>query len=205
MMKTETLKLTQEWDKPYSRDERVDHCKMTFVNRYGITLAADQFIPKNDAGALPAIAVSGPFGEDFQAAVDFLYVHEKVNPERIGIIGVCGWGGMALNAAAIDTRVKATVTSTMYDMDRVSANGYFDSEDSEEARYEKKAAMNTQRTEDYRNGMYQLARRAARSGPVERERSRPYLSPVSYEIAAHRVNRQTGTPSALRQDGSISR
>ena len=203
MMKTEALQLTQEWDKTFSRDERVDHCKVTFANRYGITLAADMFIPKNATGKLPAIAVSGPFGavkeqvsgryaqemaargfltiafdpsftgesggqprymaspdintEDFQAAVDFLSVQENVDPERIGIIGVCGWGGMALNAAAIDTRIKATVTSTMYDMARVSANGYYDSEDSEEARYEKKAAMNAQRTEDYRNGTYKLA------------------------------------------------
>ena len=203
MMKTEALQLTQEWDKPYSRDERVDHCKVTFANRYGITLAADMFIPKNATGKLPAIAVSGPFGavkeqvsgryaqemaargfltiafdpsftgesggqprymaspdintEDFQAAVDFLSVPDNVDPERIGIIGVCGWGGMALNAAAIDTRIKATVTSTMYDMARVNANGYYDSEDSEEARYEKKAAMNAQRTEDYRNGTYKLA------------------------------------------------
>ena len=203
MMKTEKLNLTQEWDKTYPRDERVDHCKITFVNRYGITLAADMFTPKNAEGKLPAIAASGPFGavkeqvsgryaqemaargfltiafdpsftgesggsprfmaspdintEDFQAAVDFLSVQDNVDPERIGIIGICGWGGMALNAAAIDTRIKATVTSTMYDMARVNANGYYDSEDSEEARYAKKTAMNAQRTEDYRNGTYKLA------------------------------------------------
>ena len=203
MMKTEKLNLTQEWDKTYPRDERVDHCKITFVNRYGITLAADMFTPKNGEDKLPAIAVSGPFGavkeqvsgryaqemaargfltiafdpsftgesggsprfmaspdintEDFQAAVDFLSVQDNVDPGRIGIIGICGWGGMALNAAAIDTRIKATVTSTMYDMARVNANGYYDSEDSEEARYAKKAAMNAQRTEDYRNGTYKLA------------------------------------------------
>ena len=203
MMKTETLTLTQEWDKTYPRDERVDHRKITFVNRYGITLAADMFTPKNAQGKLPAIAVSGPFGavkeqvsgryaqemaargfltiafdpsftgesggfprnvaspdintEDFQAAVDFLSVQENVDPERIGIIGICGWGGMALNAAAIDTRIKATVTSTMYDMTRQIANGYYDSEDSEEARYAKKVAMNAQRTEDYRSGEYKLA------------------------------------------------
>ena len=203
MMKTEALNLTQEWDKTYARDERVDHCKVTFVNRYGITLAADMFVPKNAEGKLPAIAVSGPFGavkeqvsgryaqemaargfltiafdpsftgesggyprfmaspdintEDFQAAVDFLSVQDNVDPERIGIIGVCGWGGMALNAAAIDTRIKATVTSTMYDMSRVNANGYWDSEDSEEARWAKKSAMNAQRTEDYRSGEYKPA------------------------------------------------
>ena len=203
MMKTENLTLTSEWDKTYPRDERVDHRKVTFVNRYGITLAADMFVPKNAEGRLAAIAVSGPFGavkeqvsgryaqemaargyltiafdpsftgesggtprymaspdintEDFQAAVDFLSVQDNVDPDRIGIIGVCGWGGMALNAAAIDTRIKATVTSTMYDMARVNANGYYDAEDSEEARYAKKAAMNAQRTEDYRNGEYKLA------------------------------------------------
>ena len=203
MMKTENLTLTSEWDKTYPRDERVDHRKVTFVNRYGITLAADMFVPKNAEGRLAAIAVSGPFGavkeqvsgryaqemaargyltiafdpsftgesggtprymaspdintEDFQAAVDFLCVQDNVDPDRIGIIGVCGWGGMALNAAAIDTRIKATVTSTMYDMARVNANGYYDAEDSEEARYAKKAAMNAQRTEDYRNGEYKLA------------------------------------------------
>ena len=200
MMKTEALKLTQEWDKTYPRDERVDHRKVTFVNRYGITLAADMFTPKACEGRLAAIAVCGPFGavkeqvsgryaqemaargfltiafdpsftgesggcprymaspdintEDFQAAVDFLSVQENADPERIGIIGICGWGGMALNAAAIDTRVKATVTSTMYDMARVNANGYYDSEDSEEARHAKRMAMNAQRTEDYRNGGY---------------------------------------------------
>ena len=203
MLKTEELKLTMEWDKTYPKDERVNHAKVTFVNRYGITLAADMFVPKNAAGKLPAIAVSGPFGavkeqvsgryaqemaargfltiafdpsftgesggfprfmaspdintEDFQAAVDFLSVQDNVDPERIGIIGICGWGGMALNAAAIDTRIKATLTSTMYDMARVNANGYYDSEDSEEARYAKKTVMNAQRTEDYRNGEYKLA------------------------------------------------
>ncbi|HIU36065.1 MAG TPA: alpha/beta hydrolase [Candidatus Fimenecus excrementigallinarum] len=203
MMQAEKLNLTQAWDKTYPKDDRVDHRKVTFVNRYGITLAADCFTPKAARGKLPAIAVSGPFGavkeqvsgryaqemaargfltiafdpsftgesggkprfmaspdintEDFQAAVDFLSVQENVDPARIGIIGICGWGGMALNAAAIDTRIKATVTSTMYDMARVNAKGYYDSEDSEEARYAKKAAINTQRTEDYRNGTYQLA------------------------------------------------
>ena len=203
MMKTEVLNLTGEWDKTYPRDERVDHCKVTFVNRYGITLAADMFVPKDAPGRFPAIAVSGPFGavkeqvsgryaqemaargfltvafdpsftgesggfprnvaspdintEDFQAAVDFLSVQENVDPDRIGIIGICGWGGLALNTAAIDTRVRATVTSTMYDMARVNANGYYDAEDTEEARYAKKVAMNNQRTEDYRNGGYKLA------------------------------------------------
>ena len=196
----EKLNLTQEWDKVFPKSDKVDHKKVTFHNRYGITLAADMYTPKNVVGKLPAIAVSGPFGavkeqssglyaqkmaefgiltiafdpsytgesggtpryvaspdintEDFCAAVDFLSVQENVDSERIGI---CGWGGMAINAAAIDTRIKATAAMTMYDMTRVTANGYFDAEDSEQARYEKKKAMNAQRTMDYKNGSYALA------------------------------------------------
>ena len=200
MLKTEELKLVSEWDKTFPQSEKVDHKKVTFVNRYGITLAADLYKPKNVSGKYPAIAVSGPFGavkeqcsglyaqtmaergyltiafdpsftgesggyprfmaspdintEDFMAAVDFLSVREDVDPDKIGIIGICGWGGMALNAAALDTRIKATVASTMYDMTRVNANGYFDSENSEEARYAKKQSLNTLRTEEYRKGEY---------------------------------------------------
>ena len=200
MLKAEELKLVSEWDKTFPKSEKVDHEKVTFVNRYGITLAADLYKPKNASGKYPAIAVSGPFGavkeqcsglyaqtmaergyltiafdpsftgesggyprfmaspdintEDFMAAVDFLSVREDVDPDKIGIIGICGWGGMALNAAALDTRIKATVASTMYDMTRVNANGYFDSEDSEEARYAKKQSLNTLRTEEYRKGEY---------------------------------------------------
>lgn len=196
------LHLTTEWDKTFPKSENVNHRKVTFVNRYGITLAADLYEPKDKKGKLPAIAVSGPFGavkeqssglyaqamaergfltiafdpsytgesggeprymaspdintEDFMAAVDFLSVQENVDSEKIGIIGICGWGGMALNAAALDTRIKATVTSTMYDMSRVNAKGYFDSEDSPEARYEKKKALNAQRITDYKNGSYEL-------------------------------------------------
>ena len=203
MTDTTTLTLTEEWDKTFPKSERVNHRKVTFHNRYGITLAADLYEPKNAAGRLAAIAVCGPFGavkeqaaglyaqtmaergfltlafdpsftgesggeprymaspdintEDFQAAVDFLSVQENVDPERIGIIGICGWGGMALNAAALDTRIKATVASTMYDMTRVNAKGYFDAEDSADARYEKKRALNAQRTADYRSGAYVLA------------------------------------------------
>ena len=199
----EKLNLTQEWDKVFPKSDKVDHKKVTFHNRYGITLAADMYTPRGTEGKLPAIAVSGPFGavkeqssglyaqkmaelgfltiafdpsytgesggmpryvaspdintEDFCAAVDFLSVQENVDPERIGIIGICGWGGMALNAAAIDTRIKATAAMTMYDMTRVTANGYFDAEDSEQARYEKKKAMNAQRTVDYKNGTDALA------------------------------------------------
>lgn len=199
----EELKLTQEWDKTFPKSDKVDHMKVTFCNRYGITLAADMYTPKTTDGKLPAIAVSGPFGavkeqasglyaqimaergfltiafdpsftgesggeprymaspdintEDFQAAVDFLSVQENVDPEKIAIIGICGWGGMALNAAAIDTRIKAAVASTMYDMTRVNAKGYFDAEDSEEERYKKKAVLNAQRTKDFKNGTYALA------------------------------------------------
>ena len=199
----EKLNLTQEWDKVFPKSDKVDHKKVTFHNRYGITLAADMYTPRGAEGKLPAIAVSGPFGavkeqssglyaqkmaelgfltiafdpsytgesggmpryvaspdintEDFCAAVDFLSVQENVDPERIGIIGICGWGGMALNAAAIDTRIKATAAMTMYDMTRVTANGYFDAEDSEQARFEKKKAMNAQRIEDYKSGSYALA------------------------------------------------
>ena len=196
----EKLELVKEWDKVFPQSNKVVHEKVTFRNRYGITLAADMYIPKNAKGKLAAIAVSGPFGavkeqssglyaqtlaergfltiafdpsytgesggqpryvaspdintEDFCAAVDFLSTLDDVDPERIGILGICGWGGMALNAAALDTRIKATVASTMYDMTRVNANGYFDSEDSEEARYAKKQSLNTLRTEEYRKGEY---------------------------------------------------
>lgn len=202
-MENEKLTMTNEWDKIFPKSGKVNHRKITFHNRYGITLAADLYEPKGVAGRLAAIAVSGPFGavkeqaaglyaqtmaergfltiafdpsftgesggqpryvaspdintEDFQAAVDFLSVQENVDPERIGIIGICGWGGMALNAAAIDTRIKATVASTMYDMTRVNSKGYFDSEDSADARYEKRKAMNAQRVSDYKNGTYALA------------------------------------------------
>ena len=202
-MKKEELNLTQEWDKTFPKSDKVDHCKVTFINHFGITLAADMYVPKNGEGKLPAIAVSGPFGackeqssglyaqtmaergfltiafdpsftgesggfpramhspdidvEDFQAAVDFLSCHEKVDLERIGVIGICGWGGMALQTACIDTRIKATVTSTMYDMSRVAGNGYFDEADNKDARKEAREAVNKQRTEDYRNGTYALA------------------------------------------------
>ena len=202
MIKKKELILTQAWDKTFPKSEKVDHCKVTFVNRYGITLASDLYIPKNAEGKLPAIAVCGPFGavkeqcsglyaqtmaehgfltlafdpsftgesggnvrymaspdintEDFMAAVDFLSLCDKVDPARIGIIGICGWGGMALNTAALDTRVKATVASTMYDMTRVNAKGYFDSEDSEEARYQKKSAMCAQRLADLKADEYTL-------------------------------------------------
>ncbi|MDE7216422.1 MAG: alpha/beta hydrolase [Clostridia bacterium] len=198
----EKLNLTNEWDKVFPKSEKVEHSKVTFHNRYGITLAADLYIPKNASGKLPAIAVCGPFGavkeqasglyaqtmaergfltiafdpsftgesggnpryvaspdintEDFCAAIDYLCCREDVDLEKVGIIGICGWGGMAINAAAMDTRIKATVASTMYDMTRVNAKGYFDSADSEQARYDLKKALNGQRTADYKNGVYEL-------------------------------------------------
>ncbi len=197
------LTLTDKWDKTFPQDARVRHEKVTFHNRYGITLAADLYAPAGETGPFATIAVCGPFGavkeqasglyaqemasrgfltiafdpsftgesggepryvaspdintEDFQAAVDYLSTRPDVDPERVGIIGICGWGGMALNAAAIDTRIKATAAMTMYDMTRVTAKGYFDAEDSEEARHAKRVAMNAQRTEDYKNGTYARA------------------------------------------------
>ena len=200
MLKTEKLNLTQEWDKTFPKSDKVEHRKVTFVHRYGITLAADLYTSKNTEGKLAAIAVSGPFGavkeqcaglyaqtmaergfltlafdpsftgesggqprhtaspdintEDFSAAVDFLSVQDNVDPEKIGIIGICGWGGLALNAAAIDTRIKATVASTMYDLSRTAARGYFDSSDSEEARHQMRELYGKTRTEIYRTGDY---------------------------------------------------
>ena len=202
MTESGNLELTDIWDKTFSKSERVDHKKVTFRNRYGITLAADLYAPKGMSGSLAAIAVCGPFGavkeqaaglyaqtmaergfltlafdpsftgesggtprymaspdintEDFQAAVDFLSVQDNVNSEKIGIIGICGWGGMALNTAALDTRIKATAAMTMYDMTRVNAKGYFDAEDSEAARYEKKKVLNAQRIADFKAGSYAL-------------------------------------------------
>ncbi len=201
-MNMEKLELTQEWDKVFPLSDKVEHRKVTFVNRFGITLAADLYLPRGAEGALPAIAISGPFGavkeqasglyaqtlaergfltlafdpsftgesggypryvaspdintEDFSAAVDYLSTCGLADPERIGILGICGWGGLAINAAAADTRIKATVASTMYDMCRVTAHGYFDSMDAE-GRYELRQKLNAQRTEDYRNGTYALA------------------------------------------------
>ena len=200
----QAMELEQSWDKVFKKSDKVDHKKVTFKNRFGITLAADMYIPMTpDSKKLPAIAVSGPFGavkeqssglyaqtlaergfvtlafdpsftgesggeprymnspdintEDFSAAVDFLATHKLVNPDAIGILGICGWGGMAINAAAIDTRIKATVASTMYDMSRVTANGYFDSADSAEARQAARKAMSDQRTKEFKTGIYERA------------------------------------------------
>ncbi|MDE6039511.1 MAG: alpha/beta hydrolase [Paramuribaculum sp.] len=200
---TEQLTLTEEWDKVFPKSNKVDHRKVTFVNRYGITLAADMYSPKGATGKLPAIAVSGPFGavkeqssglyaqqlaergyltiafdpsftgesggmprrvaspdinvEDFSAAVDFLSVLPEVDADRIGILGVCGWGGIAIQSAINDPRIKATVASTMYDMTRVTANGYFDGDNSAEKRNAARAAMAAQRTADYQSGEYKRA------------------------------------------------
>lgn len=199
----EELNLVNTWDKTFPKSDKVNHSKITFNNRYGFTLVADMYVPKNIEGKLPGIAVCGPFGavkeqcsglyaqtladkgyltiafdpsftgestgtprymaspdintEDFQAAVDFLSANELVDSEKIGIIGICGWGGMALNVAALDTRIKATVTSTMYDMSRVNANGYFDEGNNEETRYQNKKSLNNQRTIDYKNKSYERA------------------------------------------------
>lgn len=198
----EELDLTKEWDKTFKQSDKVTHRKVTFANRFGVTLAADMYVPKNAEGKLAAIAVSGPFGavkeqasglyaqtlaergfltiafdpsftgesggqpryvaspdintEDFQAAVDFLSTLDNVDEDKIGIVGICGWGGFSLNAAALDTRVKATAAITMYDMSRVTANGYFDKEDSPAERHKKRAAMNAQRTRDFKSGSYAL-------------------------------------------------
>ena len=209
----EKLNLAQEWDKIFPQSDKVNHSKITFHNRYGVTLAADLYVPKNADGKLPAIAMSGPYGavkeqvsglyaqtlaergfitiafdpsftgesggeprsvsspdintEDFCAAVDYLSNRPDVDPERIGILGVCGFGGFAVNAAAIDTRIKATVAVTMYDMTRVSAKGYFDANDNADARYEMKRQLNAQRTEDYRNGTYAHAGGNPETAPAD--------------------------------------
>lgn len=207
MIKAEKLQLTKDWDKVFAKSDKVNHRKVTFVNRFGITLAADLYEPKNIQGKLPAIAVCGAFGavkeqtsglyaqtmaergfitiafdpsftgesggqpryvaspdintEDFSAAVDFLSTQDNVDPDKIGIIGICGWGGLALNVAAIDTRIKATVAVTMYNLSRAAANGYFDYEKDEATlkaeRQKNREALNAQRTEDYRNGQYKRA------------------------------------------------
>ena len=200
---SQELSLVTEWDKTFPLSDKVEHRKVTFHNRYGITLAADMYTPKNATGKLPALAVSGPFGavkeqssglyaqhmaergfltiafdpsftgesggeprrmaspdintEDFLAAVDFLSVQDNVDAERIGIIGICGFGGFSVNAAALDPRIKATVAMTMYDMSKVNVEGYFESENTPEQRMEKRRVLAAQRTADYKSGTYQRA------------------------------------------------
>lgn len=192
------LKLSTKWDKTFAQSNKVGHQKVTFKNRYGITLAADLYIPKNAKNKLPAIVVGGPFGavkeqssglyaqtmaergfvtlafdpsytgesggaprnvaspdintEDFSAAVDFVGLLPNVDQNKIGIIGICGWGGMALNATAIDKRVKAVVTSTMYDMTRVMSKGYNDSVTPEQ-RTATLEQLSQQRWKDAKNGI----------------------------------------------------
>ena len=195
------MNIEEKWDKVFPESDKVNHKKVTFHNRFGITLVGDLYEPKNYSGKLSAIAVCGPFGavkeqssglyaqemaergfltiafdpsftgesggspryvaspdintEDFSAAVDYLSTLENVDPNRIGIIGICGWGGLALNVASIDTRIKATVTSTMYNMSRVNHKGYFD-ETTEDELYKLKEDLNAQRIEDYKTGEYKL-------------------------------------------------
>lgn len=202
IIKAEKLIMTTEWDKTFPKSDKVTHSKVTFTNRYGITLAADMYRPKGATGKLPAIAVCGPFGavkeqaaglyaqemaergfitiafdpsftgesggtprymtspdintEDFSAAVDYLVTSPEVDPQRVGIIGICGWGGIAINAAASDPRIKATLASTMYDMSRVDSNGYFDADDNAKTRNALREKLAAQRTEDYINGFPKL-------------------------------------------------
>ena len=204
-MTKKELQLTAEWDKTFPKSAAVHHEKVTFHNRYGITLAADLYRPVDAAPdvLLPAIAVCGPFGavkeqcaglyaqtmaerglltiafdpsftgesggeprrvaspdintEDFIAAVDYLSCRDDVDADRVGIIGICGWGGLAINAAALDPRIKATAAVTMYDMARIAARGYFDGNDTPEERMEQRRALAAQRTKDYATGTYERA------------------------------------------------
>ena len=253
MMKTEKLELVQEWDKVFPRDERVEHCKVTFANRYGITLAADLYKPKGVERKLAAIAISGPFGavkeqssglyaqematrgflaiafdpsftgesggeprrvaspdintEDFCAAVDYLSCRDDVDENTIGIIGICGWGGMAINAAALDPRIKATAAMTMYDMSRIAREGYFGSTDSKEARNEQRAAWAAQRTADYAAGTYARGGGVVDPLPVDapyfvKDYHAYYKTPRGYHERSGNSNdgwNVTGTISLLNQ------
>ncbi|MBQ6352910.1 MAG: alpha/beta hydrolase [Lentisphaeria bacterium] len=247
-VKDAKLDLTEKWDKVFPKSDRVEHRKVVFHNRYGITLAADLYQPKNASGKLPAVAVSGPFGavkeqssglyaqqlaergflaiafdpsftgesggtprfvasvdintEDFSAAVDYLSNRPDVDPERIGILGVCGWGGMAINAAAVDTRIKATVAVTMYDMSRVVANGYFDADDNPQARRKLRRALNEQRTRDYAAGYYELAGGVVDPLPVDapqfvKEYFAYYKTPRGYHPRSLNSNRGWNKTAAL--------
>lgn len=245
----EELELTDDWDKIFPLSDEVNHRKVTFVNHFGITLAADLYEPKEYEGKLPAIAVAGPFGavkeqssglyaqemakrgflaiafdpsftgesggyprnfnspdinvEDFQAAVDFLSVQDNVDPERIGIIGICGWGGMAVQAAALDTRVKATAAMTMYDMSRNTALGYFDSLD-EEGRYQARVAYKRQRTEDFRNGFYALSGGLPEEAPADAPQYlKDYVAYYKTERGYHPRSVNSNTGWAVTASGSL--
>lgn len=244
----ENLNLTTEWDKTFPQSDKVNHSKVTFTNRYGITLAADMYVPKNATEKLPAIAVCGPFGavkeqaaglyaqtmaergflalafdpsytgesagepryvvspdintEDFSAAVDFLSTNDIVDAERIGIIGICGWGGLAINAAAADPRIKATVASTMYDMSRVNANGYFDADDSAEARNTLRKKLAAQRTEDFRNGFQKPGGGVPDELPADapqffKDYYAYYKTPRGYHVRSLNSNKGWNRTSAL--------
>ena len=202
-IKIENLKLTNEWDKTYPKYDDVNHKKVLFANRFGITLAADMFWPKAEKDKYQALAVSGPFGavkeqvsgryaqemarrgyltiafdpsftgesggyprnmaspdintEDFQASIDYLSSLDNVDSNHVGIIGICGWGGMALNVASLDPRIKVTVAVTMYNMSDNFQTGYDHLNDNEEARYQARLAMANQRTIDYKNGNHPFA------------------------------------------------
>lgn len=248
-IKVEPIALTDEWDKVFPLSDEVNHRKVTFVNHFGNTLAADLYEPKEYTGKLSAIAVCGPFGavkeqssglyaqemakrgflaiafdpsftgessgypryfnspdiniEDYQAAIDFLSVQENVNPEQIGVIGICGWGGMALQTAALDTRVKATAAITMYDMSRNTALGYFDAID-EEGRYESRVAYNNQRTEDYKKGTYTLAgglpEEAAKDAP---QYVKDYVAYYKTERGYHKNSLNSNNGWASTASGSL--
>lgn len=248
LVPVQDLNLTQEWDKVFPKSDKVNHRKVTFVNRYGITLAADMYIPKEPDGLMPAIAVSGPFGavkeqssglyaqqlaergfltiafdpsftgesggmprrvaspdinvEDFSAAVDFLSVQPEVDADRIGILGICGWGGIAIQAAINDPRIKATVASTMYDMTRVTANGYFDADNSMEKRNAARASLAVQRTEDYRNGFYKRAGGVVDPLPADapqfvKDYHAYYKTPRGYHVRSGNSTDGWNTTSAL--------
>jgi len=248
-VKIEAIKLTDDWDKVFPRSGEVDHRKVTFVNHFGITLAADLYEPKDYEGKLPAIAVCGPFGavkeqssglyaqemarrgfiaiafdpsftgesggyprsfnspdiniEDYQAAIDFLSVQENVAAGQIGIIGICGWGGMAIQTAALDTRVRATAAMTMYDMSRNTALGYFDSVD-ENGRYEARVAYNEQRTQDYKNGAYAMSGGNPQEAPADAPQFlKDYIAYYKTKLGYHPRSLNSNSGWAVTAKGSL--
>jgi len=248
-VKIEVIKLTDDWDKVFPRSGEVDHRKVTFVNHFGITLAADLYEPKDYEGKLPVIAVCGPFGavkeqssglyaqemarrgfiaiafdpsftgesggyprsfnspdiniEDYQAAIDFLSVQENVAAGQIGIIGICGWGGMAIQTAALDTRVRATAAMTMYDMSRNTALGYFDSVD-ENGRYEARVAYNEQRTQDYKNGAYAMSGGNPQEAPADAPQFlKDYIAYYKTKLGYHPRSLNSNSGWAVTAKGSL--